>query len=173
MYLEIDSGRDRDARQLLDYLDREREQGRGLHNRYGEPMDQREIQRFIQRSEEYEYERQVIISPEFGEALSDDEMSLATRETMREFVEDRPTATYCYAIHRDTEHPHAQVALTGSKADLWTDQDDLNRTKERAKDRFRERELRRERERDRQHERDRSPEPEREREPDRGRDRER
>ena len=168
MYLEIDTGRDHGASQLLDYLDREREQGRGLRNRYGERMDQREIQRFIQRSEEYEYERQVIISPEFGEALSDDEMSLATRETMREFVKDRPTATYCYAIHRDTDHPHAQVALTGSKTDLWTDQDDLDRTKERAKDRFRERELRRERERDRQHQRDRSPE--REREPDRGRD---
>jgi len=166
MYLEIDTGREHDASQLLDYLDREREQGRGLHNRYGERMDHREIQRFIQRSEEYEYERQVIISPEFGGALNDDEMSLATRETMREFVKDRPTATYCYAIHRDTEHPHAQVALTGSKTDLWTDQDDLDRTKERAKDRFRERDLRRERERDRQQERERALE----REHDRSRD---
>ena len=161
MYLEFDTGRDRDAAQLLDYLDREREHGRGLHNRYGESMSQREIERFIERSQEYDYERQVIISPEFGDALSDAEMSLATRETMQEFVRDRPTATYCYAIHRDTEHPHAQVALTGSKTDLWTDQEDLDRTKERASERFRERELRRTRER--QAEQERSTEPERDR----------
>jgi len=45
---------------------------------------------------------------------------------MSEFCKDRNTATYCYAIHRDTDHPHAQVALTGTKRDLWMDKKTAN-----------------------------------------------
>jgi hypothetical protein len=179
MYFEVDGGRQQGASQLLSYIacepdadrDHEQEPDRDrtrLYNRSGDEMSDREIQRFIDRSKQYEYERQAIISPEFGDELSNEELSLATRETMSELVGDQPTATYCYAIHRDTDHAHAQVALTGSKRDLWTDQDDLDRAKERAIEQTREREIRRERERhrEREQERERQRENRRERSPD-------
>jgi len=94
-------------------------------------MSDEEIEAFIEKSEEYEFEREVIISPQNGTDLSDDQFSLYTRQVMSEFCKDRNTATYCYAIHRDTDHPHAQVALTGTKRDLWMDKEDCEQLRER------------------------------------------
>ena len=112
--------REHGAGDLVEYLDKED----GLRNRLGERMSDEEIQAFIEKSEEYDFERQIIISPENGEQLSDRELSQYTRKVMSEFCTDRQTATYCYAIHRDTDHPHTQVAVTGTKRDLWMDRED-------------------------------------------------
>jgi len=103
--------REHGARNLVEYLDKEK----GLENRAGEEMSDEEIEAFIEKSEEYEFEREVIISPQNGTDLSDDQFSLYTRQVMSEFCKDRNTATYCYAIHRDTDHPHAQVAPDGDE----------------------------------------------------------
>lgn len=124
--------REHGARNLVEYLDKEK----GLENRAGEEMSDEEIEAFIEKSEEYEFEREVIISPQNGTDLSDDQFSLYTRQVMSEFCEDRNTATYCYAIHRDTDHPHAQVALTGTKRDLWMDKEDCEQLRERAHEQF-------------------------------------
>ena len=161
MYYHIDGGRDHGAGQLLSYIGRDDHQ---LHNRRGEPLTDTEREQFIERSREYEYERQIIISPEHADELSTEQLSLGTRRSMREFCRDRPSADYVYAVHQDTEHPHTQIAVTGQKSDLWTDQDDLNRLKERAREQFREPQRTRTRERHRSHK------PEREREIQRDRD---
>lgn len=124
--------REHGARDLVEYLDKEQ----GLENRFGKKMSNEEIETFIKKSEEYEFEREVIISPENGTDLSDDQFSLYTRQVMSDFCEDRNTATYCYAIHRDTDHPHAQVALTGTKRDLWMDKNDCEQLRERAHEQF-------------------------------------
>jgi len=113
---------------LVDYISRDNE----LLNAAGEQMEPAEIQEFIDQSEEYEMGRQVTISPEDGNDLSDAELSLLGRRTMNELVEDRPTATYCYAIHRDTENDHVQVAMTGEKRDLWMDRDDCQELRQSA-----------------------------------------
>ena len=168
MYYHIDTGRDHGAGQLTSYIGRDDHQ---LRNRRGEKLDKQEREKFIERSQKYEYERQIIISPENGDELSKRELSLGARRSMREFCRDRPSAEYVYAVHQDTEHPHAQIAVTGQKSDLWTNQDDLNRLKERAREQFREQQRTRTRERhqerrqqrERRHDRSRDPRPERDR----------
>jgi hypothetical protein len=161
---------DSGAGQLLSYISREPHE---LRDRFGDRMAGEDIEEFIDRSERHGYEEHWVLSPENGERLSDDELSLSARKTMSEHLEDRPTGTYCYAIHRDTEHPHVQVAVTGEKRDLWTDQQDLDRVRDRAREHTREREHQHERarERKRQRELERRRERERQREQERGRDR--
>lgn len=162
------------AGRLLSYISREQHE---LRNRSGDRMTGQEVDEFIERSEQHGYEEHWVFSPATGDRLSNDELSLAARKTMSEHVSDRPTATYCYAIHRDTEHPHVQVAVTGEKHDLWTDQQDLDRVRERAREHTREREYQQERarqqkrERERQHRREREQDRERERDRSRGRER--
>lgn len=126
--------RESGAGDLVEYLDKED----GLRNRLGEQMSDEEIQAFIEQSEAYDFERQIIISPENGEQLSNQELSHHTRKVMSEFCTDRQTATYCYAIHRDTDHPHTQVAITGTKRDLWMDREDCKELRELATEQFHE-----------------------------------
>jgi TfoX/Sxy family transcriptional regulator of competence genes len=166
MYYHIDGGRDHGAGQLTSYIGRDDHQ---LRNRRGEKLTEEERDQFIERSKEYQYERQIIISPEHGDELSRQELSLGARRSMREFSRDRPSAEYVYAVHQDTEHPHAQIAVTGQKSDLWTDQDDLDRLKERAREQFREKQRTQTRERHEQRQQEREQRQERDR--DRGRSR--
>lgn len=168
MYYHIDTGRDHGAGQLTSYIGRDDHQ---LRNRRGEKLDEQEREQFIDRSQEYQYERQIIISPENGDELSKQELSLGARRSMREFCRDRPSADYVYAVHDDTEHPHAQVAVTGQKSDLWTDQDDLDRLKERAREQFREKQRARTRERHKERQQHREQRQERGRDRDTQRDR--
>jgi hypothetical protein len=152
---QIDTGYgDGSAGALVQYLDKGHEQG--LKNRYGEEMSAEERERFVEKSREHEFRRLITIAPGDGERLSDREMSLRTRRTVNEFFRDRSTAEYCYAVHRDTEHDHAQVALTGKKRDLYMDRDDLDRFRELSREQFpdldRERELRREHRLEQEHE---------------------
>ena len=164
MFWRMDSGRDHGAGKLMSYISRDANE---LRDRYGDEMEERDKQRFIDRSEEYGHEKQVILSPERGDELSDREMSLAVRKSMSEFTTDRPSTDYCFAIHRDTDHPHAQVALTGTREDLYAEIEERRETRDRAQEHFREEERRRERE----HRRERDQEREKERE--RNQDRER
>lgn len=180
MFWRLGGGRDHGAGRLMSYIARGDHE---LRDRRGEEMTQREQQRFIERSEEYSHEKQMILSPERGDELSDREMSLYARRSLREFTRDRPSVNYCYAIHRDTEHPHIQAALTGTREDLYADLEERKRQRRQSREHFREpqrerrrelerdRQRRREREQQRQQERDREPEREQERERDRSRGR--
>ena len=161
MYWQMDlSGQDRGANDLTSYLSRDNAQ---LRDRRGDPMDINDIEAFNATSEQYGHTKQIIISPEDGDRMSDEEMSLAARRNMNEFVNDRPTATYCYAVHRDTEHDHVQVAMTGEKRDLYADKEERKQMRTNARQQFRERQRQhgrarrdraREQERERHRERD-------------------
>lgn len=102
-------------------------------------MTDQEIQEFIDESARREFERDVILSPENGESLTPEDFSLHTRQAMNEFLTDRPTATYCYATHQDTDHPHVHVALTGERRDLFMDRDDIDQVRDHANELFVER----------------------------------
>jgi hypothetical protein len=170
MYWHADGGRSHGADQLLSYLSRDEHE---LRNRRGERMSERETERFIERSEDYGHERQIILSPERGDELSTEQLSLSARKSMREFCRERPSTDYCYAVHRDTEHPHVQVAVTGEKQDLWIERDELKQRRREARQHFREPERERERERTRAQERERDREQERTRAREQGQERER
>lgn len=173
MYWQMDmEGRDRDARKLTSYLGRD---GQQLRDRTGEPMSDREVNEFVARSGQYNHEKQIVISPADGEDMSNEEMSLAARRNMNEFVKDRPTAEYCYAIHRDTDNPHVQVAVTGTKRDLYADKQERMQMRTKARDQFGERDrqhghARRERARQREEQRRRERQQQRERDRDHGRE---
>lgn len=166
MFWRMDSGRDHGAGKLMSYISRDAHE---LRDRYGNEMDERDKQQFIERSEDYGHEKQVILSPERGDELTDREMSLAVRKSMSEFTDGRPSTDYCFAIHRDTEHPHAQVALTGTREDLYAEIEERRQTRDRAREHFREEERARERERRLERERGRERQQEREKERDRDR----
>lgn len=51
---------------------------------------------------------------------------------MNDFLEDRPTASYIYALHEDTDNPHAHVALTGERRDLYMNQEDIDQVRDHA-----------------------------------------
>lgn len=170
--------RDHDANDLLSYINRTE---RPIRDHSGQEMSSEDIQHFIDKSENYEYEESWIYGPKRGDEMSAEELSLAVRKTMREHLEDRQRASYCFAVHTDDETNHAHIAVAGAKDDLRTDPDDLDRmrelgashTREQERDRERERKQERERDRDERRARKNARETERDRERDRDREQDR
>lgn len=112
------------ADDLLSYMERD---GYQLETATGDEMSQEEKAEFIEKSEKHEFEREIIISPERDD-LDDDELARSTRQTMTEFLEDQPTADYCYAVHNsDDDRGHVHVATTGDidNGDLYMDSEDI------------------------------------------------
>lgn len=120
---------------VVNYLDKDQ----GLENRHGEQLDDVDKARFVERGEENEIARMITFSPENGGELSDEELSESTRRAMREYMRGRYSADYLLAIHRDTDHPHTQLALTGNKDDLWMDEEELDELRQLGLDHFPER----------------------------------
>jgi hypothetical protein len=129
------------AGDLLSYMERG---DNTLHNHVGEEMTQAEKTAFLEESQENEFERQIIIAPERDD-LDADDLHSATRDTMTEFLDDHPTAEYCYAVHDDDdENPHVHVAATGDidDGDLYMERDDIRELRDDiAADRFGDRSL--------------------------------
>ena len=147
--------RDQGAGKLLAYIGREGDTP--VYDRAGRPLSSAQKARFIAASDRHQFNRHLIISPENGSELSNDELGRETRRTLEEFTKGRPSATYAYTVHRDTEHPHAHIALTGEKTDLYMDRKAIERVREQANERMVERYRYRHRshEQDRQHVRER------------------
>lgn len=147
--------RDQGAGDLMNYIGREGDTP--VYDRAGRPMSDEKKERFVEKSENHQFNRHMIISPENGTDLTNDELGRETRRTLEEFTKRRPTATYAYTVHRDTEHPHAHVAMTGEKTDLYMDKGDVENVRETANKRMveRDRYKHRARENERQRERER------------------
>ena len=126
---------------LVRYI--ERGDDRDLRNEAGRSLSDREVDRFVRRSEERGFSRSVVLSvPDHADAtprLSDRQVERETRRTMNEQLRNAPSARYVYGIHEDTDHRHAHIALTGLERDLTWDRDDLDQLRERANERFIER----------------------------------
>lgn len=162
---------------LLRYMDRG---SPDLKDRAGRPMDDKDIERFVDKTESRHngFRRHVILSPDPDSDLSREELDRAARRYGREFTEDKPSATYAYALWDEDEErergPHVHMAVAGDREDLYMDRDDLTRERERLNEKFREQERQRDRtqQREREHERQRQRELEREKENERERERE-
>ena len=112
------------AGDLMSYMERG---DHTLRDSTGKEMTAAEKAEFLEKSEEHEFERQIIIAPE-REDLSDDQLHRRTRETINEYIDDQPTADYCYAVHNsDDERAHVHVAATGDidNGDLYMERDDI------------------------------------------------
>lgn len=98
---------------LVNYLNKDHAE---IYDHCGRKMDEDERNEFVRRSKSEEMHRMITLSPisEAGEALTDEEMSLHARETMNEYLKGRPEASYCFSVHRDTDNPHVQIAVTGN-----------------------------------------------------------
>lgn len=90
----------------------------GVRNCYGDHMDEEERNEFVRKSKQNEFQRMITFSPPENHGLSDNEMQLHARQTMDEYLRDRPGVSYCFSIHRDTNVPHVQVAATGTNDSL-------------------------------------------------------
>lgn len=111
-----------DAEALVEYIGRDRAT---LRDPAGLEMGAAQRERFVAKSERHEFERSVVVSPGNADELNAEDIGRSTRRTMSAITGDRPTAVCCYAVYTDTENPHAHVALTGAKADLYMDTDDI------------------------------------------------
>ena len=155
------------AGDLVRYI--ERGDDRDLRNEAGRSLSDREVDRFVRRSQQRGFTRSVVLSiPDHADdnpRLSDRQVERETRQTMNDQLRDAPGARYVYGVHEDTDHRHAHIALTGPERDLTWTRDDLDRLRERADERFIERH------RDRPLDREREREQNREIERDRGRER--
>lgn len=100
-----------------------------LHDLTGEDLSQEEIDEFIEQSEQDGFERHIFISTDPENEVSESEMHDKTQNVANRYVEDRPTASFVYGVHTDTEKLHSHVALRGEKRDLWHNGDDLEELK--------------------------------------------
>lgn len=113
------------VRKLVEYLDK----SQGLYDRCGCEMDESAKERFLESTVGDEMGRLLTASPENKE-LSDGELSKATRRALEDYLSGRYSADYIMAIHRDTDRPHTQVALSGNEDDLEMDQTDIDDLKQ-------------------------------------------
>lgn len=134
------------AGDLMSYMERG---DHTLRDSTGKEMTAAEKADFLEKSEEHEFERQIIIAPERDD-LSDDQLHRSTRETMNEYLDDQPTADYCYAVHNsDDERAHVHVAATGDidNGDLFMRRDDIRELRDEiAAEKFHDRDLEQRRE---------------------------
>lgn len=126
--------RDSGAGNLVDYIRRDRVQDAGptvdLRNPAGRELSDPEVHRFVGKSREFGFQRHMIVSPDPTGQYSSQEVRDNTREFMNRGLAQQPTTDYVYAVHRDTEFPHAHIAATGERAELEMDREDIRRLRE-------------------------------------------
>jgi len=121
---------------LVDYIQRDRSQDAvetvELRNQTGRKLSEGEVDRFVKKSREFQFQRHMIVSPDPDGQYTPEEVRANTRDIMNREFGQRPTTEYIYAVHRDTEFPHAHVAATGRESELEMDRAEINRLRERA-----------------------------------------
>jgi len=124
------------AGNLVDYIQRDRSQDAvqsvDVRNPSGRQLAESEVDRFVEKSQRFQFQRHLIVSPDPDGQYTPAEVSANTREVMNREFGQRPTTDYVYAVHRDTEFPHAHVAATGRESELEMDRSEINRLRERA-----------------------------------------
>lgn len=140
MIMDTNYDGDGNCNKLVNYLQKEQAE---MYDHTGRELDDDELNEFVRKSKNSEMERMITLSPvkEAGDAMSDDEMSLHARKTMNEYFQDRPEASYCYSIHRDTDVPHVQVAVHGNYDSLKMYEDEIEEMNEMAQAQWQDEEL--------------------------------
>ncbi|WP_262181398.1 relaxase/mobilization nuclease domain-containing protein [Haloarcula laminariae] len=128
--------REGSAGNLVDYIQRDRsrdaESTVDVQNSAGRELSEAEVNRFVEKSREFQFQRHLIVSPDPQGQYTPEEVSANTREVMNRAFGQRATTQYVYAVHRDTEFPHAHVAATGRESELEMDRAEIERLRERA-----------------------------------------
>ncbi|MUV49753.1 relaxase/mobilization nuclease domain-containing protein [Haloarcula sp. CBA1122] len=124
------------AGNLVDYIRRDRDQDAGatvdLRNPAGRELSDPEVNRFVDKSREFGFQRHLIVSPDPTGEYSPEEVNANTRELMNREFARQPTTDYVYGVHQNTEFPHAHVAATGEPAELEMDREDIRQMREQA-----------------------------------------
>ena len=112
---------------LVNYIERDCR----LRNTVGREVSQSERERFIEKSQEHNFEREIRISPDPEADVSREELERETQRYLRDFTRDRPSARAIYAYHEDNGIPHVHAALTGERDDLYMEQQEIKRDRQR------------------------------------------
>lgn len=103
---------------LLSYIDKTENP---VRDRTGRAQSSARTEAFLSKTENKQYVEHWVFSPKNADELSNENISIAVRNTMREHLKDGKRATYCYSVHDDVENTHAHIALTGKENDLMMD----------------------------------------------------
>ena len=108
-----------------------------LRNSAGRELSEREVNEFVQKSKQHQFEREMQIAPNPYAEVPQSQLERETRRVIGEFTDPtHSSARGIYSIHEDNGVLHAHVALTGRKRDLFMDADDISQTRDRLKQRL-------------------------------------
>jgi hypothetical protein len=134
--------RDDGAGDLVQYIQRDRSQDAvntiDVRNPAGRTLSDAELERFIDKSQQHNFQRHMIVSPDPTGQYTPAEVNANTQQLMNREIAQHPTTEYVYTVHRDTEFPHAHVSVTGREQELEMDRAEIDRLRERASDFFNE-----------------------------------
>lgn len=134
--------RDDGAGDLVQYIQRDRAQDAvntvDIRNPAGRTLSDAELDRFVDKSQQHDFQRHMIVSPDPTGQYTPAEVNANTQQLMNREIAQHPTTEYVYAVHRDTEFPHAHVAVTGREQELEMDRAEIDRLRERASEFFNE-----------------------------------
>ena len=121
---------------LVDYIQRDRSQDAvrnvAIQNPNGRELSSAALDEFAEKSRNHDFQRHMIVSPDPTGQYTPQEVDERTREFMNRELGQQPTTEYVYAVHRDTEFPHAHVAVTGREQDVEMNRAEIDRLRERA-----------------------------------------
>jgi hypothetical protein len=109
------------ASALVSYI----EQDHPLRNSAGRELSDQEVRGFIEKSDRHQFEREFQISPDPEADVSQRDLERHTQQFVDEFLADRPSVRAVYAYHGSTDIPHAHVAMTGKRHDLFVDREEI------------------------------------------------
>jgi hypothetical protein len=137
MTVKTDS-RESGASNLVQYIQRDRSedavQSVELKHPAGRELSDAEVEQFVEKSRAMQFQRHMIVSPDPSGQYTPEEVGKNTRELMNREFGQQPTAEYVDAVHRDTDFPHAHVAITARKRELAMNRTEIDRVRERAAD---------------------------------------
>ena len=132
MYLTT-SYRNSGASALVNYIEKDYP----LRNSAGRELSQREVNEFVRKSKQHQFERELQIAPNPYADVSQPQLERETRRTIGEFADPaHSSVTAAYAVHDDNGVLHAHVALTGKRRDLFMDAEDISQTRDRLEQRL-------------------------------------
>jgi len=132
MYFDT-SYRSSGASALVNYIEKDYP----LRNSAGRELSQREVNEFVKKSKQHQFEREIQIAPNPYADVSRSELERETRHMIGDFVDEtHSSARAAYAVHDDNGVLHAHVALTGRRRDLFMDADDISQTRDRLEQRL-------------------------------------
>ena len=127
MYFDT-SYRSSGASALVNYIEKDYP----LRNSAGRELSQREVDEFVDKSKQHQFERELQIAPNPYADVSRSQLERETRRMIGEFTEPaHSSVTAAYAVHDDNGVLHAHVALTGKRRDLFMDAEDVSQVRDR------------------------------------------